>query len=129
MYQPTDGKQEETGDKTHIQVTGIGGTNNTVSAKTVNIIGQQNIHQTPVLRLPIPQHVGLPLPNPLFTGRGELLKQLAAALPSPKDKAVKPIVLIAFHGTGGIGKTEIAKAFVYQQIETYAFVAWLAAND
>src|SRR5450755_1608167 len=73
----------------------------------------------PVWNVPYPQ-------NPLFTGREELLSQLATAL-----HAGQPTALLqpqAISGLGGIGKTQLALEYAYRYRGDYQAVLWAQAD-
>ena len=75
-----------------------------------------------------PQRIwNIPYPrNPFFTGRTDLLTQLAATL-----HAGQPIALSqpqAISGLGGIGKTQIAIEYAYQHEQDYQAVLWAQAD-
>ena len=59
-------------------------------------------------------------PNEFFTGREEFLKKLARSLENTRRQAIS--------GTGGIGKTQTAVAYAYQQRERYVAVLWVRAS-
>jgi hypothetical protein len=77
---------------------------------------------------PAPQRVwNLPYPrNPFFTGRTELLTQLAATLHANQPTALSQPQAIS--GLGGIGKTQIACEYAYQHEQDYQAVLWAQAD-
>ncbi|EME58589.1 NB-ARC domain-containing protein [Amycolatopsis decaplanina DSM 44594] len=65
----------------------------------------------------------VPPRNPIFTGRGELLKQLAKRL----NSGTTAVLRSALHGLGGIGKTQIATEYIYRHLQDYDLVWWINA--
>lgn len=57
--------------------------------------------------------------NPVFTGRDELLKQLAIGLKTGQAQAIS--------GLAGIGKTQVAIQYAYHYGHEYEYVFWLKA--
>ncbi|HTK05813.1 MAG TPA: FxSxx-COOH system tetratricopeptide repeat protein, partial [Ktedonobacteraceae bacterium] len=75
----------------------------------------------------IPAIWNIPYPqNRFFTGRGELLTRLAAALKTGLEAA--PSQPQAISGLGGIGKTQLAVEYAYQHRQDYQAVLWASAN-
>ena len=67
----------------------------------------------------------IPYPrNPYFTGREDLLTQLATALKSGTTTALTQ----AITGLGGIGKTHLAIEYAYQHHQDYQAVFWVRAD-
>ncbi|KAK0725411.1 hypothetical protein B0H67DRAFT_641836 [Lasiosphaeris hirsuta] len=67
-----------------------------------------------------------------FVGRSEILKSLEQQLGhSRRQGAIKPRPRVALHGLGGIGKTQIALAYVYRLRETCPEVSvfWVHASS
>ena len=62
--------------------------------------------------------------NPYFTGREDLLAQLATALKSGTTTALTQ----AITGLGGIGKTQLAIEYAYQHHQDYQAVFWARAD-
>ena len=68
--------------------------------------------------------VGLPLRNPRFVGREDLLTAMHADLGSASAVAVQ-----ALHGLVGVGKTQLAAEYVYRHLDDYDLIVWLAAEQ
>jgi len=72
-----------------------------------------------------PRH-NLPFsPNPFFTGRETILKDLHQAL-STKTAAALPQPQ-AVHGLGGVGKTQLAVEYAWRHLQDYHAVLWAGA--
>src|SRR5450755_158956 len=69
----------------------------------------------PVWYIPYPQ-------NPLFTGREELLTQLATTLHAGQPTALSQPQAIS--GLGGIGKTQLALEYAYRYRQDYQAILW-----
>jgi len=65
----------------------------------------------------------LPPPNPDFTGRRDLLDQLDRQLATSGRAAV-----VAAHGLGGVGKTQLVLAYAHEHPEDYTLVWWIPAE-
>lgn len=76
---------------------------------------------------PRPIRGGLPGKNPDFTGRDELLAELAAAL--RRSTSAVSVVAQALHGLGGVGKTQLAAEYVYRNIDRYSLIWWISAEN
>jgi tetratricopeptide (TPR) repeat protein len=72
-----------------------------------------------------PPVVNLPARNPLFTGRADLLRELATRLETG------PVAVAAMRGLGGIGKSSLALEYAYQARDSgrYAIVWWVRADS
>jgi tetratricopeptide (TPR) repeat protein len=75
--------------------------------------------------VPRPIHV-LPQRNPAFTGRAELLAELAARLQEDREVSVVPQAL---HGFGGVGKTQLAIEYAHRHLSEYPLVWWMNADS
>ncbi len=73
----------------------------------------------PIWNVPYPQ-------NPLFTGREELLTQLAITLHAGQPTALSQPQAIS--GLGGIGKTQLALEYAYRYRQDYQVVLWAQAD-
>ncbi len=67
----------------------------------------------------------IPPRNPNFTGREELLEQLAQRL----GAGTTAILPAALHGMGGIGKTQMAVEYIYRHLTDYDVVWWIQATE
>lgn len=67
----------------------------------------------------------VPLRNPDFVGREDLLKQLRQRLAEPGATAVLPEAL---HGLGGVGKSQTVVEYIYRHADDYDLVWWIAAE-
>jgi hypothetical protein len=76
------------------------------------------------LARPVRAMVGLPLRNPRFVGREDLLAVMHADLGSATVLAVE-----ALHGLAGVGKTQLAVEYVYRHLDDYDLIVWLAAEQ
>lgn len=63
--------------------------------------------------------------NDNFTGRHELLRNLREAL---ADQARSGVALLALHGLGGIGKTQLAIEYVHRFMSGYELIWWIASD-
>ncbi len=67
----------------------------------------------------------MPLRNPDFVGREQLLAQLQQRLAEPGATAVLPEAL---HGLGGVGKSQTVAEYIYRNAANYDVVWWVAAE-
>lgn len=67
----------------------------------------------------------MPLSNPFFTGREDLLNELREKLTSQKTTALTHKQ--AIYGLGGIGKTQLAVKYVERYRTDYQYVFWVNA--
>jgi glycosyltransferase involved in cell wall biosynthesis/tetratricopeptide (TPR) repeat protein len=68
----------------------------------------------------------IPIRNPDFTGRVDLLNALRNALMESSKASVLPRAL---HGLGGVGKTQLALEYVYQYSDEYDLIWWIPAEQ
>lgn len=66
----------------------------------------------------------LPPRNTNFTGRDAALREVRQRLTS-----VNEIAMVAVHGLGGVGKTQLAVEYAYRYLSKYRFVAFVDAED
>ncbi|MGM1061828.1 FxSxx-COOH system tetratricopeptide repeat protein [Saccharothrix sp. Mg75] len=67
----------------------------------------------------------VPLRNPDFVGRGELLEQLRLRLSEAGPTAVLPEAL---HGMGGVGKSQTVVEYIHRHAGEYDVVWWISAE-
>jgi Trypsin-like peptidase domain/Tetratricopeptide repeat/NB-ARC domain len=67
----------------------------------------------------------IPQPPRFFTGRSDELQRLAAGF-AESDRVV---VTQAITGLGGVGKSQLAAAYVHRHLDECEIVAWVAAED
>jgi glycosyltransferase involved in cell wall biosynthesis len=74
------------------------------------------------------QHIrgNIPIRNPDFTGREDLLGALRTALVASNKASVLPRAL---HGLGGVGKTQLALEYVYRYADQYDLIWWIPADQ
>ncbi|MGH3118168.1 MAG: FxSxx-COOH system tetratricopeptide repeat protein, partial [Gaiellales bacterium] len=65
----------------------------------------------------------LPPRNTNFTGRDATLRELRQRLTSGND-----VAMLAVHGLGGVGKTQLAVEYAYRYLSKYRFVAFVNAE-
>ncbi|MCR3752910.1 FxSxx-COOH system tetratricopeptide repeat protein [Lentzea californiensis] len=68
----------------------------------------------------------VPLRNPDFVGRTELLEQLQDRLNAAKTTAVLPSTL---HGLGGVGKSQTVVEYIHRHATEYDLVWWVPAEQ
>jgi glycosyltransferase involved in cell wall biosynthesis len=71
-------------------------------------------------------HGNIPIRNPDFTGREDLLNALRNALVESSKASVLPRAL---HGLGGVGKTQLALEYVYRYADQYDLIWWIPAEQ
>lgn len=69
----------------------------------------------------------VPLRNPDFVGREELLEQLRLRLVEPSDKATA-VLPEALHGMGGVGKSQTVVEYIYRHASEYDIVWWIPSE-
>jgi tetratricopeptide (TPR) repeat protein len=69
----------------------------------------------------------VPLRNPDFVGREELLEQLRVRLLEPSDQATA-VLPEALHGMGGVGKSQTVVEYIYRHASEYEIVWWIPAE-
>ena len=74
-----------------------------------------------------------PLRNPHFVGRDDVLLQMETGLywgrtSSPRRGPVT-LAVQALHGTGGVGKTQLAAEYVYRRAADYDLIVWIDAEQ
>lgn len=69
----------------------------------------------------------VPLRNPDFVGREELLEQLRIRLLEPSDKATA-VLPEALHGMGGVGKSQTVVEYIYRHASEYDIVWWIPSE-
>ncbi|WP_158887084.1 FxSxx-COOH system tetratricopeptide repeat protein [Amycolatopsis anabasis] len=67
----------------------------------------------------------IPLRNPDFVGREDLLERLRDRLQTPGTTAVLPEAL---HGMGGVGKSQTVVEYIYQHAGEYDVIWWIPAE-
>ncbi len=76
-----------------------------------------------------PRIWNIPYPrNPVFTGREEILAQLARTLQPGTAVALSHPYIQAISGLGGIGKTQIALEYAYRHRHDYQAILWVSAE-
>lgn len=73
-------------------------------------------------------YVALPTAkNKRFFGRNDLLKEIHRNLQPPvKNETLRSVAL---YGLGGVGKTQIALSYAYQEVNSLAVVLWVPAEN
>jgi tetratricopeptide (TPR) repeat protein len=74
-----------------------------------------------------PAIFGVPLRNPHFTGRSDLLARLRRQLAETKEGAV--VQASAVHGLGGVGKTQLVIEYAHRYASDYDLVWWVTAEQ
>lgn len=69
---------------------------------------------------------GMPIRNPDFTGREQMMRSLRQSLLDASKASVLPETL---HGLGGVGKTQLAIEYVYRHADQYDLVWWIPAEQ
>ncbi|ESU10682.1 hypothetical protein FGSG_12618 [Fusarium graminearum PH-1] len=89
------------------------------------ILQDLRIQKQPASRSPTPCHVIPYSANPLFHGRKETLDKLKTHLIVSRQKRAS----FAISGLGGVGKTQIALKFTYDNLDRYPIVLWMQADN
>jgi tetratricopeptide (TPR) repeat protein len=74
-----------------------------------------------------------PLRNPNFVGRADLLLDLETGLywgksSAPRSGTATTVAVQTLHGTGGVGKTQLAAEYAHRRASDYDFIAWIDAE-
>jgi hypothetical protein len=69
----------------------------------------------------------VPLRNPDFVGREELLEDLRVRLLEPGDTATA-VLPEALHGMGGVGKSQTVVEYIYRHASEYDIVWWIPSE-
>jgi tetratricopeptide (TPR) repeat protein len=116
----------EKGNIKDINVTAVSGTGHFVHADKIEVIGVKNTQITPTSPAEhLPEQWNVPPRNSNFIGRSKLLKQIKDHF----SQKTNPAILTACHGLGGIGKTQVALEFVWQNYKKYNGVVWFIAES
>jgi hypothetical protein len=110
-----------------INVTLANGTGNSFQHSKFEVNLVKNVTQktpTPPANY-LPELWNVPSKNINFIGRSVLLKQIEDWF----SQKTTPAILIACHGLGGIGKTQVALEFVWQHHKKYNGVVWFNAES
>jgi tetratricopeptide (TPR) repeat protein len=98
-------------------------------ARGVEDVASSGTHTTAGERRPVrqPQVWGpVPLRNPDFVGRDELLEELRKRLGESGTTAVLPEAL---HGMGGVGKSQTVVEYIHRHASEYEVVWWIPAEQ
>ena len=86
---------------------------------------QRQITEQPHFPRPLPSIWNVPHQrNPNFTGRVQLMSDLQKALASGPTALTQVI-----YGLGGVGKTQLALEYAYQNVDKYNIIWWLRSED
>jgi hypothetical protein len=66
--------------------------------------------------------------NPSFTGRTKDLGRMNSFLKHARQDK-RPSVPLVVHGTGGVGKTQLVREFVFSHLAEFSSVVWLDARN
>ena len=86
---------------------------------------QRPVDITPAVSQPHVWGEVMPLRNPDFVGREDLLEKIRQRLSEPGTTAVVPEAL---HGLGGVGKSQTVVEYIYRNIQDYDLVWWISAE-
>ena len=87
----------------------------------------EHYHPHEPVKLALPSIWGLPPKNTDFFAR-ELATVIADKISAHKKSSISHYILIVLSGLGGVGKTELAKNYLYNHQETYTACLWFNAN-
>jgi hypothetical protein len=109
-----------------IIATAVRGSNNSVKADKIEVIGVKNTRIAPTsANERLPEQWNVPPKNNNFIGRRKLLEKIEDHFSLKTNTAV----LTACHGLGGIGKTQVALEFVWRHYKKYNGVVWFNAEN
>jgi len=93
----------------------------------VQAIGTQNIIERAPPKNALPSIWGLPAENLQFFNR-KLATEISEKMANRQGKSSNQLILVAMSGLGGVGKTELAKYYVYHNQKNYTARLWFNAN-
>nr|WP_157528020.1 FxSxx-COOH system tetratricopeptide repeat protein [Kibdelosporangium sp. MJ126-NF4]CEL17030.1 putative ATP /GTP-binding protein [Kibdelosporangium sp. MJ126-NF4]CTQ91740.1 putative ATP /GTP-binding protein [Kibdelosporangium sp. MJ126-NF4] len=104
------------------------------SMRTASVEGEMSVSETP--RTEPRQGAGLrpqiwgnvPLRNPDFVGRTELLDKLQERLLEPDNRATA-VLPEALHGMGGVGKSQTVVEYIYRHSTEYDIIWWIPSEQ
>ena len=102
----------------------------TVEEEAKRLLEDLPLDRVPGAAPPLPGSVGPPIdPNPLFVGREEDLKTLAAEVKAGSS-AAGPVKTVCISGLGGVGKTQVASEFAHRYGRYFrGGIYWLNLSD
>lgn len=69
-------------------------------------------------------------PNSFFTGREQMLNSLHEQLKdSNVEGGTSPTSVVVLIGTGGVGKTQLARQYAYQHSSLYSSISWISGTS
>lgn len=84
-----------------------------------------NVEAWPV-NFEVPLRIGYDW-NPNFTGRIKDLDHMHRFLIDIREKK-RPSVPLVIHGTGGIGKTQLVREFIFMHATEFSSIIWIDAR-